>query len=151
MGLSGGASLLDGVAKIDLAKAWDLSPFYQARGPRITGAVGLTGAYIYDTGMLPVGWDDRSLTEAWGMMQVRMPQALFADSGYAWYRASGAVGGAGATFTRADLDVRSVNYYHAGYEAMVFRGYAAASSDLPAQAALHLSANDPLSTFDDDW
>jgi hypothetical protein len=155
IGVAGGAALLDGVAKLDLAKTWDLSPFYQARALQVAATVGVTGAYVYDKAMLPEGWDDRSLTQAWGDVVARVPTSPFADSGSTTYRVSAAAGGlarqGSGGYSRGELEATSVGYFVDGYEALIVHGYAAASNDPPSQAALHLSSADPLSTFDDDW
>jgi len=151
MGLSGGVALLDGVGRVDLSQRWDLSPYWTAPGPKITATVGATGAYVYDRGMLPANWDNRPLTELHGTFGVRLPAALLADSGYSAIDAAAGVGLSSTAYGRAELSARSANYWNDGANALNLRVYGAMSNDPPAQAALHLSARDGLSTFDDNW
>jgi hypothetical protein len=154
MGLAGGAALLDGVAKLDVSQTWDLSPLWTAAGPRIGATLGATGAYVYDRGMLPAGWDDRSLTEVHGSFDVTVPRALFGADGTMGLRASGAVGltgAGGSNYGRAELAGTDVSRYDDGASTLSLRVYGAAGNDPPAQAALHLSASDPLENFDDNW
>ncbi|HVZ78276.1 MAG TPA: hypothetical protein VG818_09880, partial [Gemmatimonadaceae bacterium] len=154
IGLSGGAALLDGIARVDLSQRWDLSPLWTARGPQVSASLGATGAYPYDRAMLPEGWDDRALTELHGTFGIRVPRALLADSGYSSVDAGAGVGVAAhapSTYGRAELTARSANYWNGGANALLLRAYGALSSATPAQAALHLSAESPLETFANDW
>ena len=184
MGLSGGAALLDGVAKADLDKTWDVSPFWTARGPSLSVTVGATGAFVYDEAMLPGGWERRSLVEMHGGFGARVPTALFGDAGWwsveAWaatgvspmpnggygvvspggpvgrfaYEGNGAVptlDGVSAVYGRAELEARSVGTWNGGGDQLSLRVYGAMSNDPPAQRALHLSASDPLSNFENSW
>ncbi|HEY5219756.1 MAG TPA: M1 family aminopeptidase [Gemmatimonadaceae bacterium] len=156
MGLSGGAAMLDGVAKVDLSRSWDLSRLWTATGPRIEARLGAVGAYPYDRGMLPAGWENRGLTEGNGSLSMRMPGGLLSDSGSFSVRGSAAVGlsrapDEPALYGRAELEGASVSVFAHGAETVSLRVYGAMSDGAPAQAALHLSAMEPLSTFDDNW
>ncbi len=92
MGMAGGVALLDGIAKLDLSQTWDLSPYWTAVGPRIDATLGVTGAYPYDRGMMPSGWEDRSITEANGSIGVRFPHDVLGQAGTATLRLSAAGG-----------------------------------------------------------
>ncbi|HEX8724162.1 MAG TPA: M1 family metallopeptidase [Gemmatimonadaceae bacterium] len=178
IGTSGGAAMVDGVAKLDVAQHWDLSPFWAVSGPRIGATLGVTGAYPYDRGMLPAGWEDRSLTEAHGTIDFRVPQSALGDEGSMGLRVSAAVGLASpaqravvppvilsggaqayslgpvaepATYGRVEVEGTSVSTYADSASLLSLRLYGAVSNDPPAQRALHLSASDPLSNFENDW
>ncbi len=148
-GLSGGVAMLDGVAKADLDRCWDLSALWTAPGPRMSASVGATGAYVYDRGMLPAGWAPRALTEAHGAFRARMPAALVGDSGTVSVDADAAAGL--PAYGRAELALGSVSTWSGGADRLALRLYGGLSSDPPAQRALHLSAGDPLSNFENDW
>ncbi len=149
MGLSGGAAALDGIVKVDLDRRWDLSPLWTAPGARISGSVGGTGAYPYDQAMLPANWARRSLTEAHGALRIQTPAVLVGDSGSVRVDADAAVGL--PAYARAELALSSVSVWGGGAERLALRLYGGMSSDPPAERALHLSASDPLSNFENDW
>ncbi len=179
MGTAGGVALADGVLKLDLSQQWDLSPFWTADGPRISATLGATGAYPYDQGMLPVGWEDRSITELHGGVDVRVPWDVLGGSGSAALRLSAAAGiadpqqrvpalvpltlGTGvqayslgpvaepAAYGRLEIEGTSVSSYADSASLISLRIYGAASNTPPAQRALHLSASDPLSNFENNW
>src|SRR5919199_2277493 len=48
VGQRGGVAFLDGIAKLDWTRTWDLSPFFFARGPRIAASASITGAIPTD-------------------------------------------------------------------------------------------------------
>ncbi len=179
IGTAGGAALLDGVLKLDLSHRWDLSPFWTADGPRVSATVGATGAYPYDQGMLPVGWEDRSITELHGAVDVRVPWDVLGGSGSAALKVSAAAGIADpqqrvsglvpltlsggaqayslgliaepAGYGRFEVEGTSVSSYADSASLISLRLYGATSNTPPAQRALHLSSSDPLSTFENDW
>jgi Peptidase family M1 domain len=149
MGVSGGAAAVDGIVKVDLDHSWDLSPLWTARGTRMSAAIGATGAYIYDGVMLPSGWTDRPLSEVHGAFSVRTPATLVGDTGSVSVHLDGALGWPG--YGRGELSLASVSAWGGGAERLALRLYGGLSSDPPAQAALHLSASDPLANFENDW
>ncbi|MGH7670107.1 MAG: hypothetical protein ACRENQ_11505, partial [Gemmatimonadaceae bacterium] len=179
IGTSAGVAVLDGVAKLDFSQHWDLSPFWTAVGPRIGATLGVTGAYPYDRGMLPAGWEDRSLTEVHGSMDFQLPRSALGDEGSMRLAVSAAAGlanpaqrvpGSGFVLTsgpaaayslgpvaepagygRVEVEGTSVSTYADSASLLSLRLYGAVSNTPPAQRALHLSASDPLSNFADNW
>ncbi len=59
--------------------------------------------------------------------------------------------GAPTTYGRAELAVGEAGTWNGGADRLAFRVYGGISNDPPAQAALHLSASDPLANFANDW
>jgi Peptidase family M1 domain len=178
IGTSGGVALLDGVAKFDLSQRWDLSPYWTAVGPRVGVTLGVTGAYPYDEGMLPNGWEDRSITELHGALDVTLPGGLMSSSGSMGVQVAVAGGmanpaqivdtavafasggaqsyslgvvGEPAHYARIEAAATSVDRYDDGAFQVALRVYGAASNLPPAQRALHLSVSDPLSNFENGW
>ena len=179
IGTSGGVALLDGVTKLDFAQHWDLSPFWTATGPRIGATLGVTGAYPYDRGMLPAGWEDRSLTELHGSIDFRLPQSALGDDGSMGLSVSAVAGVANpaqrvisgivplslgsaqaysrgpvaepSAYGRVEVVGTSVSAYADSASLLSLRIYGAVGNTAPAQRALHLSASDPLSNFENDW
>ncbi|HET7631201.1 MAG TPA: M1 family metallopeptidase [Gemmatimonadaceae bacterium] len=149
---SGGIAALDGVLEVDATHGWDLSPFWTARGPTVSLSLGATGAFPYDRGMLPAYWENRGLAELHGAFDVSIPHDPLGGVGTMGLRATAAMGATTSKgYARVELTGTSVSELIDGVSTLSLRVYTAASSDPPAQRALHLSVSDPLATFQDNW
>src|SRR5207249_9603843 len=78
MGAHVGAAFMDGIAKADVSRRWDLSPFAFANGPRIAAAAGATATYPLEPILLPEQWTNARVTELTGHLDYRAP--LMPDS-----------------------------------------------------------------------
>jgi hypothetical protein len=157
MGAGLDAAFLDGIARFDLRRRWDLSPFPLVPGPQIDVSARLTGAYPTDHFVLPEQWADEQVTELGGAATVRLP--VEDDGSYSSFGASvGAglarprVGGEMAKgYLRGEIAGTSVQYFQDGATAVVGRLYAGGESRAPLQRALFASTSDPFSTFWSNW
>ncbi|MFN2564523.1 MAG: M1 family metallopeptidase [Gemmatimonadaceae bacterium] len=154
VGQRGGIAFLDGIAKLDWTRSWDLSPFFFARGPRISASATVTGAYPSDRAFLPESWNEEGTTDLSGVAAVRLPLAArTVDSIYA--RLGGVVGYADGTsagvvsrgYGRLEAEVQGLAYADSATRVSA-RIFAGASANAPAQRALYAAARDPISTFE---
>jgi hypothetical protein len=152
MGWSAGGWMLDGVAKVQVRRQWDLSPFVIARDARLDASLAVTGTTPYslewvdgrrwqDVGLLDatgaVAWENRSRT---------LGASASASGGYAHARASGLPDG---FFGRAQAAVRRTAPFGEGSTVATARLYAGlATRRTPLQRALGVSARDPIESFD---
>src|SRR5205085_5698110 len=124
------AAFLDGIARIDLRRRWDLSPFTLVSGPRIAVSARLTGAYPTDRFILPEQWDDDQVTELGATATVRLPPE---DDGS--YQTFGALIGTGLArprnggemakgYVRGDISGTQLRYLEGGAIAIIGRLYA---------------------------
>jgi hypothetical protein len=157
MGAGLDAAFLDGVARVDLRRTWDLSPFTLVPGPQISLTARLTGAYPTDQYVLPEQWENSQVTELGGALNVRLPAT---DDGS--YQAFGASVGAGLArpragnsmakgYVRGELSGMQVQYLGGGTLAIIARLYGAGESRAPLQRAIFASTADPLTTFWSNW
>jgi len=157
MGAGLDAAFLDGIARIDLRRRWDLSPFTLVSGPQINVTARLTGAYPTDRFVLPEQWDDAQVTELGGSATLRMPPD---DDGS--YQSFGASIGAGLSrprvggemakgYVRGDISGTQVQYFQGGAIAVIGRLYAGGESRAPLQRAIFASTSDPFQTFWSNW
>jgi hypothetical protein len=157
MGAGLDAAFLDGIARLDLRRRWNLSPFTLIPGPQIALTARLTGAYPTDRFVLPEQWEDGQVTELGGDLAVRLtPQ----DDGS--YQAFGASINAGLArprggdamakgYVRGELSGMQVQYLESGKFALVARLYGAGESRAPLQRAVFASTADPFTTFWSNW
>jgi hypothetical protein len=153
VGYRGGLAFLDGIAKLDLSRTWDFSPFFFARGPRISATAGLTGAFPSDRNFLPELWSDEDIVDFTGAATLRVPlTGRVVDSVYA--RLGGVFGFADGSGTglvsrgygRLEAELHGVAYTDSltRIGARVFGGLAA---DAPLQRKLYGAIRDPIETF----
>jgi hypothetical protein len=154
VGQRGGVAFLDGIAKADWTRTWDLSPFLFARGPRIAASASVAGALPTDESFLPELWTKEGTVDLSGLASLRVPLAgRVLDSVYA--RVGGLAGyasGAGLTFPsrgygRLEGEVAGVAYADSAtrLSGRLFGGW---SAHAPPQRALYASMRDPISTFE---
>ncbi len=154
LGVSAGVWALDGVAKLELRKTWDRSPFYYANGPQRLWTLGVEATVPYDTAWLdPERWADVRVLDAhlayrWRARATRGVAARAAVLGGLVDSTGGAARGFGRVEAEgsvvAPLGVRGVR----GVTAMV-RLFGGASDGAPRQRSIGLSALDPTETFGD--
>ena len=159
MGLSAGLAYLDGILKWDASKAWDLSPFYYARGPAIKLSAYATGAYPTEQALLPEQWSYERLTEIGASGSYRtLP---LPDSSYTEANASLGLGAASGVsglvaarqrgYLRAEGSVSQVTPLVGNARMLGLRLYGGWSPNAPTQRSVFASSPDPLTTFDDNW
>ena len=157
MGAGADAAFMDGIARVDLRRRWNLSPFTLVPGPQIALTARLTGTYPTDRFVLPEQWDDQQVTELGGDLTVRLPAA--SDGSYQAFAASVGTGLArprtGGTmakgYVRGEASGMQVQYLEDGAFALVGRIYGAAESRAPLQRAIFASTADPFTTFWSNW
>jgi hypothetical protein len=157
MGVGLDGAFLDGIARFDIRRAWDLSPVTLVSGPRIAATARITGAYPTDRSVLPEQWMNNQVTEIGGSLSVRMPTEE--DGSYSTLGATLASGlsrprGSGVTakgYVRAEASATRVQYLEGGAFALVGRLYGGAESAAPLQRALFASTADPFATFWTNW
>ena len=157
MGVGMDAAFLDGIARFDLRRSWNLSPFTYVAGPEIDVTARLTGAYPTDRFILPEQWADAQSTELGGSATVRLPAD---DEGsYQWFGGSIAAGlsrpqtgGEMAKgYVRGDLSGTMVQYFQTGTIAAIGRLYVGGESRAPLQRAVFASTTDPFTSFWSNW
>jgi hypothetical protein len=158
MNVSIDGALLDGIARLDLAKAWDLSPFVFANGPSVHANVYATAALPTDSTLLPEQWSFADVGEIGGHLSYRTP--FVADSSYAEIRA-GIAGGVFATpnatarpydaYGRAELALTALTWFVPSNTSLAVRGYAGMAPNAPKQRAIFASSQDPFETFENDY
>jgi hypothetical protein len=154
VGLGAGAWLLDGIAKLDLRKTWDRSPFYYANGPRTLVTLAATATLPYDFAWVDSArWEDASVVDASAELSwhSRAPRSLAARAqllGGVVDPRSGASGS--RMFERAEVEGEGAKRLARwrGLEGRL-RVYGGASDRAPAQRSLGLSSLDPTETFGD--
>ncbi|MDQ3997359.1 MAG: hypothetical protein M3303_10120, partial [Gemmatimonadota bacterium] len=154
VGYRAGIAFLDAIAKLDLSRVWDLSPFFFARGPRITATAAITGAYPSDRNFLPERWTKEGTTDLGLSAALRLPlTGRVVDSIYA--RAGGVVGFADGRdaglvprgYGRLEAEVHGVAYSDS-VTRLWARVFAGGSANAPLQRALYAATRDPLATFE---
>ena len=154
VGYRAGAAFLDGIAKLDLSRDWDLSPFFFARGPRIAANATFTAAYPTDRNFLPELWTDEGITDVGASATLRWPLAgRVVDSVYARLGGIGGFAGgdgdvAARTYGRLEGELHAVAFTDSvtRIAARLFGGWSTA--DIPLQRALYAASRDPIATFE---
>ena len=154
VGVGAGVAFLDGIAKLDVIRTWDLSPFFFARGPRIAALAAITAAYPSDRNFLPELWSDEGITDLSGTASLRLPlSGRVVDSVYA--RTGGVIGFADGSGT--DLVARGYGRLEAELHAVSYtdsltrlwgRVFAGGTANTPLQRALYAATRDPVATFE---
>ncbi len=155
VGYRAGAAFLDGIAKLDLSRTWDLSPFFFARGPRLGATAAINAVYPTDRNFLPEHWTDEGNVDLSGSAMLRLPLTRHVvDSVYA--RVGGIAGFAGGSaelpgtrgYGRLEAELAGVVFTDSVTRlgARLFGGWA--TTDVPLQRALYAASRDPISTFD---
>jgi hypothetical protein len=158
MGVGGGINYLDGIAKVDLFKKWDLSPFILTPSPTINVKAYATIALPGDSLLLPEQWSNRNVGEVGGSgLYKTIPTG---GGEYEIVRASAALGLASSG--GPDSDERAGGYLRAegsagavrslvGSEAQLHvRLYGGVAHNAPRERAIFASSQDPFETFDND-
>lgn len=157
MGAGADAAFLDGIARFDLRRRWDLSPFTFVSGPQIDVTARLTGAYPTDQFVLPEQWANEQVTELGGSATVQLPPDD--DGSYPSFGGSIGVGLArprtgnsmAQGYVRGDLFGQQVQYFEDGKFAFIGRLYAGGESRAPLQRAIFASTDDPFASFWSNW
>ncbi|MGH7623783.1 MAG: hypothetical protein ACREOJ_00505, partial [Gemmatimonadaceae bacterium] len=158
VGLSAGAWFLDGLAKLDVHKQWDLSPFYYANGPHRTLTLGLTSTLPYDKPWMDgARWDDARVTDvsAEYRWRGRSPSGLsargYVDGGIADSRGPASASERGSRgFARVEVEGSRTATFDARRKfSGTLRVFAGTSTNAPAQRSIGLSSLDATETFSD--
>src|SRR5438093_510612 len=157
MGVGADGAFLDGIARFDLRRTWDVSPLTLASGPRVALTARISGAYPTGRFVLPEQWSDNQVTEIGGRLAVRMPMDF--DSSYSALGlsvASGLTRPRGGSesakgFVRAEASGTRVQFLEGGRLVAVGRLYAATESNAPLQRAIFASTEDPFASFWNPW
>jgi hypothetical protein len=154
VGYRGGAAFLDGIAKVDVSRTWDLSPFFFARGPRIAAAAAITGAYPSDRNFLPELWTDEGITDLTATATLRVPltgrgvDSIYARiGGIGGYADGSGTGLVSRGYGRLEAELHGVAHSDSltRISARVFGGLA---GNAPLQRKLYGAIRDPIATFE---
>jgi hypothetical protein len=157
MGGRAGIAYLDGIARADLSKRWDLSPFAFANGPKIDASAGFTATYPVETLLVPEQWSNARVTEIMGHAGYRAPLApdsqttvmsLDIGVGYAVARDGTASSGG---YGRVLGSLENVSYLTPGERTLTIRLNAGVAPNAPLQRSIFASSRDPWQTFDNDY
>ena len=152
VGLSAGAWFLDGLAKLDLRKQWDLSPFYYANGPHRTLTLALTSTLPYDRAWIDgARWENARVTDVSAAYDWRGPSPSglsargYVDGGIADESGPGSRG-----FARVTVEgSRSATFDRQRKLSGTLRLFAGTSTNAPVQRSIGLSSLDATDTFSD--
>jgi hypothetical protein len=154
VGYRGGIAFLDGIAKLDASRSWDLSPFFFARGPRIAATAAITSAQPSDRNFLPELWTDEGTTDLSATAVLRLPlTGRVVDSIYArvggvgGYADGSGTGVVARGYGRLEAELHGVAYSDTLTRVWA-RVFAGGSANVPAQRALYAASRDPISTFE---
>jgi hypothetical protein len=153
MGLRAGAWMLDGVAKLDVGKRWNLSQFAMANGQRRSLTLALTATLPYDTAWMdPLRWEDARVVDASAeySWSARRPLGLSARALVAGGLVDPRSGLGGDTrgFGRVQLEGSKVKSFGSrSRNVAMLRLFAGASHDAPRQRSIGLSSLGPTETF----
>ena len=147
MGMSAGAWLLDGVAKISLAQTWDRSRFL-ATGPRVNQTLAFTGTYPYDPAVLDGRrWSGRAATDVtWGVTRAVPDRGTALQVALSGGIASG-YGNGLDPYARAEAAWRVERSARDGRFAQRARLFAGWAPQAPLERGIYLSAQSPTATF----
>lgn len=152
LGVRAGAWLLDGIAKLDLRKTWDTSPFHYANGPRRSWTLALTATLPYDRAWVdPLRWDDARVVDAsveyrWrSRASTGLAARLYVSGGVASARGSG---GDSRTYDRIEVEAtKTTSFGPRSRLAGALRVFAGVSDHTPTQRSIGLSTLDVTETF----
>ncbi len=152
-GLGYGLAALDGIAKADVHRAWNDSPYPLAGGPRITHSLALTASFPYESKWLDFRrFTDVTTIDASGELTWRgagsAPVSIraMAMGGYLSGQHVDQVGG--HFLRRAEIDLKKLTALTEDGETALFtRVFIAAAWDSPLQRSVGLSALDLTETF----
>jgi hypothetical protein len=154
VGYRGGIAFLDGIAKLDASRVWDLSPFFFARGPRIAATAAITGAYPSDRNFLPELWTDEGITDLSGSASLRLtlpgrvPDSVYLRAGgLIGYADGSGVGLISRGYGRLEAEIHGVAYSDS-LTRLSARVFAGGSANSPGQRALYAATRDPIATFE---
>jgi hypothetical protein len=142
---------LDGMAKLDLSKTWDASPFYYANGPKRSWSLGLSATLPYDTAWIDARrWDDARVVSLLGeyRWRGRNPSGLSARATVIGGLVADRSERSSRGFERAEVEGSKVAYFGARRQhGAMLRLFAGVSDNAPAQRSIGLSSLDPTETF----
>lgn len=171
VGLGMGAWLLDGVARLRVAREQDVSRFVYANTPRTTRTLSLSATLPYEPDWLDLRrWEDAGTVEAGLGFERRSPgphgltASVALAAGAVVHRGGsggeGGDGGGGGT-AASGLETEGRGYARleasagaavlgsrSGRAALLVRGFLGASVNAPRQRSLGLSARDAVETFE---
>ena len=156
MGVRAGAAYMDGIARADLSKRWDLSPFAFANGPKIDASAGITTTFPTQALLLPEQWSNARVTEIMGHAGYRAPltpdsqttvMSLDVGVGYAVARDVTASSGG---YARLLGSIENVSYLSPGTVTLTIRLNAGVAPNAPLQRSIFASSRDPWQTFEND-
>jgi len=157
MGVHAGAAYMDGIARADLSKRWDRSPFAFANGPGIDVSAGVTATLPTEALLLPEQWSDARVTELMGHAGYRAPLApdgqttvMSLDVGVGYAVAHDVTASSGG-YARALASMENVSYLSPGNTTLTIRLNAGAAPNAPLQRSIFASSRDPWQTFDNDY
>jgi hypothetical protein len=154
VGYRAGAAFLDGIAKVDVSRTWDLSPFFFARGTRIAATAAITGAFPSDRNFLPELWTDEGIADLSATAALRFPlTGRVVDSIYARVAGIGGFADGSGTglvsrgYGRLEAELHTVAYSDSLTRVWgrVFGGLA---GNAPLQRKLYGAMRDPIATFE---
>jgi hypothetical protein len=145
--------MLDGIAKLELRRTWDESPFLFANGPTRTLTLGLTATLPYDRRWIDsTRWDDERVIDA------RAQYVWHAREPSGWSARGMLLGGtriASGTahlFERVEGElVHAAPFGKRGRFSRTLRAFVGLSDDAPAQRSLGASSLDATETFSNHW
>ncbi|MFN2398839.1 MAG: M1 family metallopeptidase [Gemmatimonadaceae bacterium] len=155
VGVSGGLWLLDGIAKLDLRKTWDDSPFLFAVGPRIQRTFFLTLSRPYDDKWPdPRRWSNLTVATAgleggWRSANGLTLKAVF-EGGFSDGELLRSVKTSQKFYGRVRLETHKVNLRGEGgtrQAADFVRLFVGVSDNAPLQRSIGVSAPDASETF----
>jgi len=153
--VTAGVWLIDGIAKAEIAKAWNLSPFLFSNGPQVHLRLGVDATGPYDSRWLDLArWQrarvyDANLQLAWS---ARMPSALRARvRGFAGIT-DDLGGGTTRAFERIEGELANTGTFGASHGwTHRLRLFGGASHDAPLQRSIGLSSLDVTDTYTNDF
>ena len=156
MGAGLDAGFLDGIARFELRRSFDVSPFTYVSGPRISLTARVSGAYPTDRTVLPEQWADNLVTEVGGDVSVRLPTE--SDSSYSTLTGTVGAGlsrprGGSETakgYVRVEASASRLQFLESGLT-LGLRLYGGAESKAPMQRAIFASTVDPFASFWNPW
>jgi hypothetical protein len=157
MGAGFDAMFVDGIARGELFRRWDLSPFVYANGPVIHLEAKASGTYPTERVLLPEQWDNAHVTELSADLKLAEPAlvngstvslALQVAGGYAAARdASARSGGYGRVFA----SLESITWLTRDTRTLTLRLNGGYAPKAPMQRAIFASSKDPFETFTNNY
>jgi hypothetical protein len=157
MGVHAGFAFLDGIARGELEKHWDLSPFISANGPQIHASAGVNGTYPVESLLLPEQWSNAHVTELSGTGSYESPLAIGgptnvvrveAGFGYAAARDASVPSRA---YGRLLASLENTAVLKRNERTLTIRVNAGIAPNAPLQRSIFASSADPWQTFGNDY